>query len=836
MKRSVFVFIVIVQFLGFNVSSLQAQRVGWWNFNDVSNLTAPVAGYGQPLVLTGTHQLANGPEANDYAVKIGVGSYYKMTHGIGANGGGSYINEYSLQIDFKVASVNVWHSFFQTTPQNNNDADFFINPSGQLGVAAVGYSPQSINAGEWYRLVISVDNGTSFNVYLDGELIMQGAVQDVDGRFALANALLLFADEDAEDNDIYVSEVGIWDYNLSPFEVEALGGFSHILPPAGQLILHPFIQSLSTNSVYVCWHDPQTTNTTVEYGLTEALGSAASGTNEIVAANYRWHNVKLTNLQANTKYYYRLVSGSGTSAVFDFTTIPDADYQGHIRFLLFSDTQDDSAATGFVVRSARDKMLQLFGENFTDSIQLMMHTGDIVGSGSTITQWTDEFLRPFSPLTTGIPFMSVAGNHELEHQNYYKYIKYDDFSAFPSGHALFEKVWSYRMPGTLFIGLNTNMINNFGNTQKTWLDTKLAEAQQDNSIHFVFCFLHHPPMSELWGEGNTAYVHDEILPILKKYSKVQQLSYGHTHAYERGVIKSDTDLGDFRISCVGGGGGNRDRWGEYTNTDYPEIHIALDHYFYVMYDINLGDLSYTGQMYDLGNTNVTATNEIADSWHRRLNQSPPAKPTLLDIANQPDLSLLLQANNFIGEDDCMSSQFQISNMSGNFSQPLLDKSTNWQNIYLVTNSFEPIDRNAGIDLSQCKVPHGQLENGKIYYARMRYRDQNLRWSAWSDEKSFVYLDPQGLDENSGDGSFLYQNKPNPFTTETHIRFVLTQPREVMLVINDLKGHRVATILDEKLSAGNFDVPFNGSQLEEGVYYYQLITDDYSVTRKMLIVK
>lgn len=121
---------------------------------------------------------------------------------------------------------------------------------------------------------------------------------------------------------------------------------------------------------------------------------------------------------------------------------------------------------------------------------------------------------------------------------------------------------------------------------------------------------------------------------------MQQLSYGHTHAYERGVVNSNLDQGDFRISCVGGGGGNRDRWGEYSNTDYPEIHIALDHHFYVFYDIDLANLSYEGRMYDLGNSNLLATNQVADAWHRRLNQLPPAKPIMIETANESDMRLL----------------------------------------------------------------------------------------------------------------------------------------------------------------------------------------------------
>ncbi len=241
MKISLFKLTLIFVFTMSSFSPvLKAQRVGWWNFNNTADLTAAVPGFGEDLVLVGTHQAVNGPETNDFAARIGVSSYYRLLHGISQNGGGNQVNEYSIQIDFKVESLNIWHSFFQTSVLNNNDGDFFINPSGQIGVAAVGYTTGTIMPNEWYRLVVAVDNGTSFNVFLDGELIMQGAIQDVDGRFALDNALLMFADEDAEDNDILVSELAIWDYCLTPFEVEALGGFAHGTAPDDNWFYSPF--------------------------------------------------------------------------------------------------------------------------------------------------------------------------------------------------------------------------------------------------------------------------------------------------------------------------------------------------------------------------------------------------------------------------------------------------------------------------------------------------------------------------------------------------------------------------------------------------------------------
>ncbi len=813
-----------------------SDRVGWWTFNNTADLLSPVPGYGEALQLTGTHQLVQGPAANDYAVKIGPGSYYSMNHNIAPNGGGNHVNEYTLQIDFKVESINEWHCFFQTTPANNNDGDCFINPSGKIGVAATGYAATSIQPDTWYRLVISVDNGSFYNYYIDGHNLFTGYVQNIDDRFSLNDVLLMFADEDGEDNNIIVSEIAIWDHALTALEVHSVGGFGHILNVSPYFVAFPFLQTITTNSAYVCWHDTLTNSTTVEYGTSETLGSTASGTSELLAPMYRWHTVKLTGLEPGTKYFYKIDSGSDTSAVYSFKTQPDDSYTGHVRFLLFSDTQDDSAMTGKVVRSARDKVKELYGGDLSDNINVIAHTGDIVGNGSVISYWTDQFMRPFSALSAYIPFLSVAGNHEMEHQNYYTYVKYDDISAYPPSHALFEKIWTYRLPRILLIGLNSNVIAAYGETQRQWLDAKLAEVENDTTIDFVFCFLHHTPITELWGEGNTSYVANDIIGVLKKYPKVQQLSYGHTHAYEMGVIQSEAanSNGDFRISCVGGGGGDRDRWGEYTNFDYPEINIALDHHFYILFDFNLADKSYTGQMFDLGNPDYAVGNVVSDSWHRKLNQPAPDKPTALNPTFSPTGDLVLHAGEFSGQDDLMSSQFQVTGNPGDYSNPLVNTIRNWRDIYGVDAQFNPVDVNAGIDLSSYEVPGGILQNDSSFAFRVRYRDQNLKWSEWSDELNFYFTDTTGINDYEEVTHGELRAWPNPSANISTISYTVSESGSVEIGLYDIAGKKIREIVNRDTDKGNYSIRLDVSQLYHGIYFCRMKTRTGEKVIKMLV--
>jgi hypothetical protein len=88
---------------------------------------------------------------------------------------------------------------------------------------------------------------------------------------------------------------------------------------------------------------------------------------------------------------------------------------------------------------------------------------------------------------------------------------------------------------------------------------------------------------------------------------------------------------------------------------------------------------------------------------------------------------------------------------------------------------------------------------------------------------------------------LEQNYPNPFNPETTIRFSLAgdgsnSSSPVSLKIYDVLGNEVVTLLNEKLSAGTYEVKFDASRMSSGVYFYQLNTDFGKATKKMIVLK
>jgi subtilisin-like proprotein convertase family protein len=83
---------------------------------------------------------------------------------------------------------------------------------------------------------------------------------------------------------------------------------------------------------------------------------------------------------------------------------------------------------------------------------------------------------------------------------------------------------------------------------------------------------------------------------------------------------------------------------------------------------------------------------------------------------------------------------------------------------------------------------------------------------------------------------LSQNSPTPFNPSTTIKFGVPKSENVKLVIYDLLGREVKTLVNELRTPGTYEVNFDASSLSSGVYFYKLITPSFTETKRMLLVK
>ncbi len=193
-----------------------ASSVGGASLGTAAALPATVAG------VTFTNATIGGQTAKVAAFTRGT--FFRLTNGLAANGGGSYVNQYTLIMDVMFPSrPSDWTALWQTNPNNANDGDWFIDSSGGLGISGI-YGGSVIN-NTWNRVALVVDNvAGTFTSYCNGTNVQQTSEVTLDGRWSLDTVALLFADESQENAAGYINSVQLRGRAMAAAEIAHLGG------------------------------------------------------------------------------------------------------------------------------------------------------------------------------------------------------------------------------------------------------------------------------------------------------------------------------------------------------------------------------------------------------------------------------------------------------------------------------------------------------------------------------------------------------------------------------------------------------------------------------------
>ncbi|HKQ38698.1 MAG TPA: endonuclease/exonuclease/phosphatase family protein [Verrucomicrobiae bacterium] len=163
------------------------------------------------------------------------------------NGGGTYINQFTIILDVLIPSPLNWTPLFNTNPQNANDADFYVDANGRVGTGAIGYSANGVvSANAWNRIAFVADLAAgTVTYYVNGNVVFSGP-SALDGRYSLYSGvdagpdLLLFNEGDTSGvytHLAYLSSFAVVDRTLTAAEIQSLGGpndlgiFVRTLPP-----------------------------------------------------------------------------------------------------------------------------------------------------------------------------------------------------------------------------------------------------------------------------------------------------------------------------------------------------------------------------------------------------------------------------------------------------------------------------------------------------------------------------------------------------------------------------------------------------------------------------
>lgn len=133
---------------------------------------------------------------------------------------------------------------------------------------------------------------------------------------------------------------------------------------------------------------------------------------------------------------------------------------------------------------------------------------------------------------------------------------------------------------------------------------------------------------------------------------------------------------------------------------------------------------------------------------------------------------------------------------------------------------------------------GQTVKFRFYY----YTDSGVPGDGFYFDNFRIvnYTDgPSGITQNGTEvpGTYaLYQNYPNPFNPATKIRFDLPKSSHTMLVVYDMLGREVQTLVNQNLNAGTYDADFDASNYSSGIYFYRITAGEFTDVKKMILVK
>ncbi len=140
------------------------------------------------------------------------------------------------------------------------------------------------------------------------------------------------------------------------------------------------------------------------------------------------------------------------------------------------------------------------------------------------------------------------------------------------------------------------------------------------------------------------------------------------------------------------------------------------------------------------------------------------------------------------------------------------------------------------DIADTAFTVGGFELNTTYYWKVNAYNSNGE-SGYSETRSFNTTVTDINEEKNIPLEFsLAQNYPNPFNPSTTIQFALPKESFTKLEVFNSIGEKVSTLIEETLSAGTYKYEWDANNLSSGVYLYRIQTDDFTSSKKMILLK
>ncbi|MDP7038454.1 MAG: metallophosphoesterase, partial [Myxococcota bacterium] len=276
----------------------------------------------------------------------------------------------------------------------------------------------------------------------------------------------------------------------------------------------------------------------VKYGT--AVDNQSTVVDDTVTDNH--HAVLLSNLNANTRYYYSVGTnisywyfGSDEEA-YHFVTAPTVGSETGFSAWVVGDSGTGQSAQTDV----RDAMLAAMGNAKPD---LFVHLGDMAYESGTTSEFTNNFFTPYADILRNTVVWPTMGNREgTSSDSSAQSGPYYDAFTLPTAAEMggvasgTEAYYSYNYANAHFVVLDSaESSRSATGAMHTWL----AQDLEANTQEWLIAYWHHPPYSKGTHDSDSetalTQMRENFLPLLEEHG-VDVVFSGHSHLYERSYL------------------------------------------------------------------------------------------------------------------------------------------------------------------------------------------------------------------------------------------------------------------------------------------------------------
>jgi PKD repeat protein len=336
-----------------------------------------------------------------------------------------------------------------------------------------------------------------------------------------------------------VLAIGVWNDSAASTDL-VLAPRLWANSPGGFVTRGPYLQLATDHGIVVRWRTNQNTKSAVHYGL------APNQLDQVVSRNgaRRDHEISLTNLAADTTYYYAVGTVTellaGNDSEHRFRTAPVPGTRRPIRIWAVGDTGTPNADSAAV----RDAFVALNGGTDVD---LWLMLGDNAYDYGTQDEYEGALFNRYPRMLRRSTLWPTLGNHDTESASASNQsgVYYDIFTLPSSAQAGglssgTEAYYAFDYANVHFVVLNSEDSDRSPTAPMlTWLDADLMSTNQD----WVVAYWHSPPYSKGSHDSDNLGGSDEQLvemreaavPTLEEWG-VDLVLTGHSHVYERSAL------------------------------------------------------------------------------------------------------------------------------------------------------------------------------------------------------------------------------------------------------------------------------------------------------------